>query len=166
MRKQGFTLVEILIVVVILGILAAIVIPHFTIASTHARGNSLKDQLFSLRTQISVFEAQHGFAPGYADGDTTSDPDQDLFVQQMTRSSDRWGTVAEPGTEGYDFGPYFTEIPPNPVNSLQTVQILPNAQSLPGAGDDSHGWIFHPASMTLKSDAIGADDEGVPFYQY
>ena len=39
--KKGFTLVEILIVVVILGILAAIVIPQFSEASTEARTNSL-----------------------------------------------------------------------------------------------------------------------------
>ena len=40
-RKGGFTLVEILIVVIILGILAAIVIPNFTNASTDARRASL-----------------------------------------------------------------------------------------------------------------------------
>jgi prepilin-type N-terminal cleavage/methylation domain-containing protein len=40
-RKSGFTLVEILIVVIILGILAAIVIPQFTNASEDARRNSM-----------------------------------------------------------------------------------------------------------------------------
>ncbi|MHC4363321.1 MAG: type IV pilin protein, partial [Planctomycetota bacterium] len=39
--QSGFTLVEILIVVVILGILAAIVIPQFTDASTEAKMSSL-----------------------------------------------------------------------------------------------------------------------------
>ena len=48
-RKSGFTLVEILIVVIILGILAAIVIPQFTNASQDARNSSLLSQLQTLR---------------------------------------------------------------------------------------------------------------------
>ena len=48
-RRAGFTLVEILIVVIILGILAAIVIPQFTNASQDARESSLLSQLQTLR---------------------------------------------------------------------------------------------------------------------
>src|SRR5438045_703545 len=58
-RKSGFTLVEILIVVIILGILAAIVIPQFTNASTDARKASLVSQLQTLRSQIQLFKLQH-----------------------------------------------------------------------------------------------------------
>lgn len=54
--KKGFTLVEILIVVVILGILAAIVIPQFTNASEEARESSLKSNLQSLRSQIHLYK--------------------------------------------------------------------------------------------------------------
>src|SRR5436190_15454775 len=58
-RKGGFTLVEILIVVIILGILAAIVIPQFTSASQDARKNSLASQLQTLRSQIELYKLQH-----------------------------------------------------------------------------------------------------------
>ena len=51
-NKGGFTLVEILIVVIILGILAAIVIPQFTNASQDARKSSLSSQLQTVRSQI------------------------------------------------------------------------------------------------------------------
>ena len=44
-KNRGFTLVEILIVVIILGILAAIVIPQFTSASSDARNSSVASTL-------------------------------------------------------------------------------------------------------------------------
>src|SRR3954447_18643882 len=58
-RKSGFTLVEILIVVIILGILAAIVIPQFTNASQDARKNSLTSQLQTIRSQVELYKLQH-----------------------------------------------------------------------------------------------------------
>jgi len=51
---QGFTLVEVLIVVVILGILAAIVVPQFTDASQDANGATLKTTLASVRTLLDL----------------------------------------------------------------------------------------------------------------
>src|SRR3954462_13179873 len=58
-RQTGFTLVEILIVVIILGILVAIVIPQFTNASQDARESSLLSQLQTLRSQIELYKLQH-----------------------------------------------------------------------------------------------------------
>src|ERR1700761_8978417 len=62
-RKSGFTLVEILIVVIILGILAAIVIPQFTNASTDARNSSVASTLQTLRGQIELYKIQHADTP-------------------------------------------------------------------------------------------------------
>ena len=62
-KSRGFTLVEILIVVIILGILAAIVIPQFTNASTDAKNNSTSSTLQTLRGQIELFKIQHGDTP-------------------------------------------------------------------------------------------------------
>jgi len=58
-RNRGFTLVEILIVVVILGILAAIVIPQFTDAATEASQANLVTNLQTLRSQIALYRIQH-----------------------------------------------------------------------------------------------------------
>jgi general secretion pathway protein G len=63
MKKKGFTLVEILIVVVILGILAAIVIPQFTSASDEARLSSLTSDLQSLRAQIQLYHIRTNAYP-------------------------------------------------------------------------------------------------------
>lgn len=58
-RNRAFTLVEILIVVVILGILAAIVVPQFTNAANDARGGNLTTQLQTLNNQIELFAARN-----------------------------------------------------------------------------------------------------------
>jgi len=57
--KRAFTLIEILIVVVILGILAAIVIPQFTDASQQASQSSVVSQLQTIRGQIELFRVRN-----------------------------------------------------------------------------------------------------------
>src|SRR5438477_5496853 len=73
-RRGGFTLVEILIVVIILGILAAIVIPQFTNASQDARKNSTSSLLQTIRSQVELFKLQHGDALPVLVGTTTWAP--------------------------------------------------------------------------------------------
>lgn len=55
--RKAFTLVEILIVVVILGILAAVVVPQFVNASDEAQVGNVETQLQTLRTQIQLYRA-------------------------------------------------------------------------------------------------------------
>lgn len=107
-QKSGFTLVEILIVVIILGILAAIVIPQFTSASTEARENSLRSQLQSLRSQIELYKLQHG------------DQVPDLITS--------WAPLTGTSTfGGKTYGPYLQTTPANPLNNSQTVAAAPAA---------------------------------------
>jgi general secretion pathway protein G len=61
-QSRGFTLIEILIVVVILGILAAIVIPQFTNAAQDANVSSARSQLQTMRSQIELYRVQNNGA--------------------------------------------------------------------------------------------------------
>jgi general secretion pathway protein G len=107
-RKTGFTLVEILIVVIILGILAAIVIPQFTNASQDARESALLSQLQTLRSQIELYKLQHKDAL----------PNLVANWNPMTTKTDSDG-VASAATDA--FGPYMQSAPSNPINSLSNV---------------------------------------------
>jgi general secretion pathway protein G len=113
-RRSGFTLVEILIVVVILGILAAIVIPQFSNASTTAKLNSLTSDLQSVREQVQVYKIQHN--------DVVPTPAN--FVAQMTGQTDASGS-----TSGTGFGPYLMTLPNNPFTNANAVGAGANGTS-------------------------------------
>lgn len=163
--RPGFTLVEILIVVVILGILAAIILPKFSSASATARASMLADDLRTARTQITVFKSQHhDVAPGHPNLDPFQPATEQLFTEHMTQSSTESGATAAPGTAGFRFGPYLRELPSNPVNGKSTVEVINGA--MPDNADDSHGWIYQPSTMTFKADSAGADDSGKRYFDY
>ena len=167
MSKKAFTLVELLIVVVMLGILAAIVVPGFSGATAKGRAGMLADNLRILRTQIQVFRGQHiGVAPGYPGGDPTGTPTETLFVGQMTLSSKPTCETAAVGTSGYIYGPYFRSMPENPFNGKTTVQIIADGAAFPSSPDNSHGWIYKPETQQIAPDAPGTDDNGTAFFDY
>lgn len=133
-RTTGFTLVEILIVVIILGILAAIVIPQFTEASNDARNSALKSDLQTFRSQIELYKIQHLDAlPG--DGTAT-------FIEALTGRTDIDGAVAAAGA----YGPYLQKIPTNQFNNLNTVDINGTV------GDDAAGWDFNSTTGQINAD--------------
>jgi general secretion pathway protein G len=108
-KISGFTLIEILIVVIILGILAAIVIPQFTNASTEAMESSLASQLQTLRSQIGLYKLQHSDTPPAA---ATSAG----FWTAMSTQTDANGAAYTAGTSTTGpFGPYFTSAVTNPL---------------------------------------------------
>ena len=164
--KPGYTLVEILIVVIILSILAGMVIPRVVTASDAARHSMLADDLRAMRTQLMVFKWQHnGIPPGYpVSGELT--PNAGLFENQITMATSRTRQTAAPGTDGYPYGPYMTQMPENPVNAKTTVKMIPADQSMPTEASDAYGWLFHPSTMDFRADSAGSDQLGKAFIEY
>ena len=88
-RRSGFTLIEILIVVVILGILAAIVIPQFTDAAQDAGAASARSQLQTMRSQVELYRVQNNGAAPASDGGTAG-PWAVLVAGAYIRSAPNW----------------------------------------------------------------------------
>jgi general secretion pathway protein G len=81
-RRRGFTLVELLLVLVILGVLAAIVIPKFSGRTQQAKLQAAITQISTFRTALDAFEVDNGYYPKGRSGL------QDLIVQP--RDAQNW----------------------------------------------------------------------------
>ena len=136
---SGFTLVEILIVVVILGILAAIVVPQFTNASQTAKASSLLSQLQSIRSQLELYQVQHNAVY----------PDLTSGWSQMTET-----TGVDGNTNGSDFGPYLQKAP---VNSFTNGKHVATDISGDWKYDVSNGAIqaMLPPAIHSQIDELG-----------
>ncbi len=137
--KRGFTLVEILIVVVILGILAAIVIPQFTDASTEAKTSSLCSDLQTFRSQIELYKIQHTDAlPHTAAVGLTA---------AMTTQTDAVGAAYVAGTSTTGpFGPYLQKIPKNAFNG--SIVITQGTTPAVTAGS---GWYYNTSTGSINA---------------
>lgn len=136
---RAFTLVEILIVVVILGILSAVVVPQFTSATRDTSSMATLDQLVKLREALGVYYVRNN----------------SKFPSQIAEGAGSWGELL-----GGD-GAYLHDPPKNfwvdPSN--RTTIIF---RDTPDSGYQAdYAWIFNPATGDLW--AGGFDSEDKPF---
>lgn len=129
--KRAFTLIEILIVVVILGILAAIVIPQFTDASQQANNSSVRSQLQTIRGQIELFRVNNNGV----------DPDLSADWQEL---------LVPAGGEP----PYIQTPPRNPLMPTG------NQATVGTAADGSSAWVWETSLNGSGVNQIYAYDPG------
>jgi prepilin-type N-terminal cleavage/methylation domain-containing protein len=149
---SGFTLVELLIVVFILAILAAVIIPQFSTTSSEAKESVLKSNLSMLRGTIELYMSQHNdIYPGKIGGIPGNSWND--FVAQLIGQTDQDGN---PGT---DYGPYLRSIPLNPINNLKTGKMV----SFPQIPDDSSGWYYEQNTGEIRANASGTAPSGINY---
>jgi general secretion pathway protein G len=125
-RNRAFTLVEILIVVVILGILAAIVVPQFTNAANDARAGNITTQLQTLNNQTELFAARNnGAYPDFA--------------------TDGWGDDATGGTMIGD--DYLKGAPSNPAWPTAATNTSVEVVALGVTGSATSAWVFDTETL-------------------
>ncbi len=120
--KRGFTLVEILIVVVILGILAAIVVPQFTTAADDARVGNMDTQVSTIQNQIELFRAKTGNYPTMLELQLPGDPAAGQFGILVT-------------------GDYLKNSPSNPFYGDPAMYAV--------GGDATFAWEWNVGTSTL-----------------
>ncbi len=129
--RRAFTLIEILIVVVILGILAAIVIPQFTDASEDAMDASVRSTLQTIRSQIELYNIQNPATP---------------YDDMTATDATFWNPLL--------FGNYLQSPPKNPMQNGST-----SVGAAPGVGD-GWAWYEAVAGATWSLGFYAVDVNG------
>lgn len=142
--RAGFTLVEVLIVVVIMAILAAVIIPVYFESTKDAKESTLEFNLSLLRRYIEVYKLHHwGRPPSLVGGG----------LAQLTSATNRDGQMG-PAGPSFPLGPYlYPSLPVNPLHGMNTVTetiVFP-----PAAASGNHGWLYHPATGGIAPDEEG-----------
>ena len=138
-KRRAFSLVELVIVVVIMGIIAAIAVPRMSSSAENAAKNAVVGSQKALQTAIDLYTAEHeGQLPHVGAGTAL------VFYKRLVSTSDLDGTVNE--STGI-YGPYINGIPANPINGLNTIR-----QGGIAAGANTHGWRYDTASGAIEPD--------------
>ncbi len=144
--RSGFTLIEVLIVVIIMAVLAATIIPQFSASTKDAKESSIKFNMHTMRSQIEMYKVHHlGNYPTTIDGNGS--------MPQLILATDVGGNTGTSVADAtHPFGPYLDQqLPVNPFNNLGTVKAvsLNGAKPANGSGDNSTGWIYDSATGAI-----------------
>jgi type IV pilus assembly protein PilA len=136
-RDQGFTIVELLIVIVVIGILALLVITTYSGIQAKARNSKRQTDVQSVQTQVEAFFSENGYYP------SRTDMNDSTFLSQKLKSLDT-GALVDPS---------------NPTKS-QTLVASPAAKSYAYAVTDSSGNSCESDDTTCAKYTLTATYEG------
>ena len=138
---KGFTLVEVMIVVVIMAILAATVIPQFTSSSDDARNNTALFNVHTLRSQVQLYKSEHR-------GDVPTLDGTENELPELLAQTDEYGTIG-----AGSLGPYLEITPNNPYTGSNKFRATATDDPpvISGSGTDA-GWLYHEATGKLWLD--------------
>ncbi|MDD5774170.1 MAG: type II secretion system protein GspG [bacterium] len=134
-KEKGFTLLEILVVIAVIGILVAILVPRFSGIQTDAKKKQAMSELRSLKTAVEIYKNNNNAYPAKAGWDT-------LLVNQTNRIIDE--VPNDPfGTTKYSYdldtttSSYYVIYSVGPDGAPGTITLGADAVTASGAGTDN-----------------------------
>lgn len=163
-KRAAFTLVELVVVVLILGIIATVAVPRVIRSASNAQESALKQDLSAARSGIELYASDHnGVFPGAAaDGLGNAAGSEEAFKNQLTYFTDVTGQVSQAKDSSYPLGPYLRRpFPSAPVgpNAGEVTVKMESAGTLLSGADESTAWRFDYSTgeFILNSNDMSSD---------
>jgi len=156
--RRGFSLIELVIVVVILGVIGGIAIPRLSRGAEGAADSALIADLAVLRNAIDLYTTEHeGLLPSEAG-----------FVNQMTLYSDISGATNAAKGGAFIYGPYMRAIPPLPVNGEgPATKGMKGDTGVAGAAAAGIAWVYDETTGAVNANTAGREDaKGTKYADY
>lgn len=155
LRPRAFTIIELIMVMIIIGIVAALALPRISLLTQRSEVAALDADLRILQNGIELYAADHAgdYPAGRSDAIGNDGRTEGAFVSQMTMYTDRYGRASAQKTSAYKYGPYLLGgVPPLPTGSKKgaTSVAIVLTTPAPQPGSDA-GWIYNP----LTGEIIG-----------
>ena len=185
LRRQiqaGFTLVELLIVVIILAVLAAIIVPQFSSATIDAKEAALDANLARMRSAIELFQAQHNgkypgwvattgaTCPGGGTAGTGAENTNQAFMDHMLMYSNAEGQTCSIGDATFKYGPYLRKgIPHDSLTGKGSVKddiVVSFTGATLAPTVTTGGWAYDTKSGQIVMNSNVNDTRSKPYYTH
>lgn len=143
--RSGFTLIELMIVVSIIGILAAIAAPNYKRGIIKAQEAVLAEDLYNFRTTIDQFYADQGKYPDSLSELTEKGYMRGLPKDPFTKSSDTWVTVAPPAE---------ASSAPTPTGGMGSAFLGGGASVIGGSAGPGNVYDVHSGSNLVGTNGV------------
>jgi prepilin-type N-terminal cleavage/methylation domain-containing protein len=150
-KEMGFTLIELMIVVAIIGILAALALPKFASLLEKSREAATKGNQNALRGAISIYYGDNeGVNPGY------------VFTTELYTFSRYLDRLPPVKATHSGIGAGTTESP----SGTDALHVATTALEVFGASETGTGWKYGQASGHIFINSVTTDSKGLPYSTY